>query len=58
VLLKCSKGGEVLVVFEGKAGIGPLRPSGDSGVVCCLFGYQTAADPNGHQWTPQSHLEA
>jgi hypothetical protein len=47
-----------MVVFEGKAGIGPLRPSGDSGFVCCLIGYPTAANPNGYQWTPQSHLGA
>jgi hypothetical protein len=47
-----------MVVFEGQAGKGPLRPSGDSGFVCCLIGYPTAANPNGYQWTPQSHLEA
>jgi hypothetical protein len=45
-----------MVDFEDKAGIGPLRPSGDSGFVRCLFGYPTAADPNGYQRTPQSHL--
>jgi hypothetical protein len=45
VLLRRSKGGEVMVVFEGKAGIGPLRPSGDSGFVCCLSGYPNSGRP-------------
>jgi hypothetical protein len=45
-------------VLEVVAGIGPVRPSGDSGFVCGPFGYQGSAIPNASRWTPQSHLEA
>jgi len=38
--------------------IGPESPSGDSGLACDPFGYSGSGLPNGHQWSPQSHLEA
>jgi hypothetical protein len=40
------------------AEIGPRSPSGDSGVVFGSSSYQGSGVPNGHQWTPQNHLEA
>ena len=40
------------------AEMGPRSPSGDSGFAYCPTGYRGAGVPKGHQWTPQSHLEA
>ena len=40
------------------AGIGPRSPSGDSGFAYGPTGYPGSGLPNGHQWTPQSHLKA
>jgi hypothetical protein len=38
--------------------IGPRSPSGDSGFAYGRSGYRGSGIPNGHQWTPESHLEA
>ena len=40
------------------AGIGPRKPSGDSGFTFGSSGYRESGLANGHQWTRQSHLEA
>ena len=40
------------------AEMGPESPSGDSGLVFGSVGYRGSGLTSGHQWTPQSHLEA